>query len=427
MTPRQTARIVVPLVLAIVVGLGVSVPSGVPAHESLIATAAAASPGQPDPQVAAIQTVIQKANQEQAQALASGDPSVMSDTATASYYRQLMQTNAGLTAQGATSIDLIQLNWGPITVDGGTAAATTSETWITTFNDGTTAESTDTNVYSLVNQAGTWLIAADSHPAPTPAQTAPGVGVQTPPAAQPTPQAPMPMVPVGPNTSRNWSGYVATAGPYTGVTGTWTVPQPNVTGGTGIGATWVGIGGVSSRDLIQAGTQDATRGGGRAQFEAWIEMLPQPSQQVPLAVAPGDSVTVAIDELGAGTGNWQISMANNTSGQTFQTAVSYTSSNSSAEWIEEAPSGPGGIVPLDNFSSVSFSVASASQDGQTANLHEANAQPITMLNANGQALAVPSPIGSDGSSFTVTRTSVPATTGRQPAGPASRRPPAPGR
>jgi hypothetical protein len=226
---------------------------------------------------------------------------------------------------------------------------------------------------------------------------------------------------------RNWSGYVVTAGPYTGVTGVRTVPQPNVTGGTGIGATWVGIGGVSSRDLIQAGTQDATRGGGRAQFEAWIEMLPQPSQQVPLAVAPGDSVTVAIDELGAGTGNWQISMANNTSGQTFQTAVSYTSSNSSAEWIEEAPSGPGGIVPLDNFSSVSFSVASASQDGQTANLHEANAQPITMLNANGQALAVPSPIGSDGSSFTVTRTSVPATTGRQPAGPASRRPPAPGR
>jgi hypothetical protein len=106
---------------------------------------------------------------------------------------------------------------------------------------------------------------------------------------------------------RNWSGYVVTAGPYTGVTGVRTVPQPNVTGGTGIGATWVGIGGVSSRDLIQAGTQDATRGGGRAQFEAWIEMLPQPSQQVPLAVAPGDSVTVAIDELGAGTGNWQIS------------------------------------------------------------------------------------------------------------------------
>jgi hypothetical protein len=80
-------------------------------------------------------------------------------------------------------------------------AATSSETWITTFSDGTTAESTDTNVYSLVNQAGTWLIVADRHPAPTPAQIVPGAGVQTPPAAQPTPQAPMPMVPVGPNTS----------------------------------------------------------------------------------------------------------------------------------------------------------------------------------------------------------------------------------
>jgi hypothetical protein len=38
-----------------------------------------------------------------------------------------------------------------------------------------------------------------------------------------------------------------------------------------------------------------------------------------------------------------------------------------------------------------------------------------LLNANGQALAVPSPIGSNGLSFTVTRTSQPATTGREPA------------
>src|SRR5207237_557727 len=133
---------------------------------------------------------------------------------------------------------------------------------------------------------------------------------------------PMPMVPVGPNTSRNWAGYAATGGGYTSVTGTWTVPQPNVMGGPGIGATWVGIGGVSSRDLIQAGTQDATSGG-QAQFQAWIEMLPQASQQVPLGVAPGDSVAVSIEEQGAGSGAWHMSITNNTSGQTFQTSASY--------------------------------------------------------------------------------------------------------
>ena len=368
-----------------------------------VAPTAAAAPGQPDPQTAAIQTVIETANQEQAQALASGDPSVMSDTATAAYYRQLTQTNQGLTAENASSIELIQLTWGSIQSNGSAATATNSETWLTTFSDGSTQESTDTNVYSLVNQSGTWLIAADAHPTPDPAQT-------TPPSLQSTPQIPMPMVPVGPNTSRNWAGYAATGGGYTSVTGTWTVPQPNVMGGPGIGATWVGIGGVSSRDLIQAGTQDATAGG-QAQFQAWIEMLPQASQQVPLGVAPGDSVTVSIEEQGAGSGAWHISITNNTSGQTFQTSASYMSSESSAEWIEEAPSGPGGILPLDNFSSVSFSSTSATQNGSDVDLSEAGAMPITLLNANEQPLAVPSAIDSDGASFDVTRTAAPATTG----------------
>jgi hypothetical protein len=77
--------------------------------------------------------------------------------------------------------------------------------------------------------------------------------------------------------------------------------------------------------------------------------------------------------------------------------------------VEEAPSGPNGIVPLDNFGSVSFSGASAIANGQTVNLAQAGAQPITMLNASSQPLAVPSAVGSDGSSFSVARTTAPAT------------------
>src|SRR5205807_6450332 len=108
-------------------------------------------------------------------------------------------------------------------------------------------------------------------------------------------------------------------------------------------------------------------------------------------------------------GTWQIAFKNNTSGQTYQTSVHYTSSLSSAEWIEEAPSGPNGVVPLDNFGSVAFSSASTVQNGQTVDLSQAGAQRITMLNSSGQQLAVPSGIGSDGSSFSVARTSAPAT------------------
>jgi hypothetical protein len=173
----------------------------------------------------------------------------MSDTATAAYYRQLVQTNQSLAAQGATGIALIRLSWGPINVTGSTATATKSEAWTTTFSDGTTTESSDINVYTLVQQSGTWLIEADQASATPSAQATPGI--VTPPA----PQTPVPAIPVGQNTSHNWSGYAATSGTYTGVTGTWTVPVPGINGTPGVGATWVGIGGVSGHDLIQAGTQ----------------------------------------------------------------------------------------------------------------------------------------------------------------------------
>jgi hypothetical protein len=378
------------------VAIAATVPTGAPAHQLLTTAAAPLTQAPADPQ-AAIQAVIQQANSEQVQALAGGNPSLMSDTATASYYRQLAQANKALAAQGATSIELSQLTWGSISVTGATATAMTTETWITTFKDGSTTESTDSNTYTLVQQNGTWLVEADQSQ-PAPAQSTPG-------PAQPTPQAPLPAVGVGANTSHNWSGYAATGQGYTAVTGTWTVPQPRVSGAQGVGATWVGIGGVTGHDLIQAGTQDVAAGAGQAQFQAWIEMLPQASQQVPLAVEPGDSVTVSITEQGAGTGVWQISMKNNTSGQSYQTSVHYASSESSAEWIEEAPTGSRGVLPLDQFNSVSFSSASAVQNGQTVDLTQAGAQAITMLNGNDAALAVPSGIGSDGSSFSVARTS----------------------
>jgi hypothetical protein len=430
--PHSTARrgriVAVLGLLIVVVAAGATVPTGAPAHQLWTTATGNLTQGPADPQ-AAVQAVIQQANTEQAQALASGNPALMSDTATAAYYRQLVQTNQGLTAQGATSIELTQLTWGPVTVNGSTATATTTETWLTTFTDGTTTEFTGSNVYTLVQQSGAWLIEADQNqPSAASAQATPGLSAPTPVPAQPRPQAPVPAVGVGANTSHNWSGYAAAGAGYTGVTGTWTVPQPRVSGAPGVGATWVGIGGVTSHDLIQAGTQDVAAGGGQAQFQTWIEMLPAASQQVPLAVEPGDSVTVSINEQGAGTGVWQISMKNNTSGQTYQTSVNYTSSESSAEWIEEAPSGSSGVLPLDQFSSVSFSAASATQNGQTVDLTQTNAQAITMLNGNGQPLAVPSGIGSDGSSFNVARTSAAATTTGNGSGrPTGRRPvPTPG-
>jgi hypothetical protein len=114
------------VVVVVVLGaVGVAtVPPGSPGHQLWTRVVGTGS-GQTDPQVAAIQQVIPLANDEQAQALAMNDPSVMSDTATAAYYRQLVQTNQNLLASGVTSIRLTNLAWGPITVNGTTATATT--------------------------------------------------------------------------------------------------------------------------------------------------------------------------------------------------------------------------------------------------------------------------------------------------------------
>src|SRR5215471_7512723 len=72
----------------------------------------------------AIMTVIETANQEQRQALETGDPSVMSDTATGAFYRQLVQINQELVDAGVTSINLTALAWGPIGVNRTGATAT---------------------------------------------------------------------------------------------------------------------------------------------------------------------------------------------------------------------------------------------------------------------------------------------------------------
>ena len=167
-------------------------------------------------------------------------------------------------------------------------------------------------------------------------------------------------------------------------------------------ATWVGIGGATSTDLVQAGTQ-ATVTNGVVQYSAWVETLPQASCDVSLAVTAGDKVTVSLAQQTAGT--WNITIQNTTSGDVYNGAVTDASSVSSAEWIEEAPTaGKGGVVLLDQFGTVQFTNASTVKDGQTVTPAAAGATAVTMVNnKTGVTLATPSALGTDGASFTVTR------------------------
>lgn len=208
----------------------------------------------------------------------------------------------------------------------------------------------------------------------------------------------------GTNTSQNWSGYEATTGTFTAVSGTWTIPSVLSASSTQADATWIGIGGVTGHDLVQAGTQGVINGSGAPVYEAWYETLPQATQQVPLTVSPGDSMTASLTQVS--TGQWSVSIRDNTTGQSYQLSLPYSSSLSSAEWIEEMPTSGNGFVPLDNFGTSSFSNGMTTQNGNSVTIAGSGAQVLTMVTTGGQALATPSALGADGESFTVTRTSV---------------------
>ncbi len=204
-------------------------------------------------------------------------------------------------------------------------------------------------------------------------------------------------------TSRNWAGYAATSGTFTEVNGTWTVPNVSSSGHASADATWVGIGGIKSSDLIQTGTQAISNSSGQTTYSAFFELLPSVAQTIPVSIHSGDSVTVSVSQQS--TNQWQISLKDNTTGQSYQITTSYTSSLSSAEWVEEAPSNGRSMLPLDMFGTIQFSNCSTTQNGSQMNISQANAQSITMINATGQELAAPSAINSDEASFSVTRTS----------------------
>ena len=113
----------------------------------------------------AIQDVIQRGNAAQVQAVSTRDPTLLADTSVGTYSQQLIRTNQSLIDSGVQVIELVDLEWGPISVNGSNASATTIETWRTSFSEGPTDFTRARNVYSLVRDSGgDWRITANEHP-----------------------------------------------------------------------------------------------------------------------------------------------------------------------------------------------------------------------------------------------------------------------
>jgi hypothetical protein len=161
--------------------------------------------------------------------------------------------------------------------------------------------------------------------------------------------------------STNWSGYAKT-GSFTGVSGTWFVPQVSRTASATYSSAWIGVDGFNDNDLIQTGTEEDYYNGA-AHYNAWWEILPAAETAISISsypVSPGDQMSAGIVETSTtvSTGRfrhqsiqhvWQINIADNTKGWQFHTSQAYNGPGTSAEWILEAPSVGGRIATLNPY------------------------------------------------------------------------------
>lgn len=218
------------------------------------------------------------------------------------------------------------------------------------------------------------------------------------------PAYPGEVLPLGSKTihSSNWSGYAVYSKGHniTGVTSTYIVPKVRPSTAR-FAATWAGIGGYKTHDLIQAGTGEDSRSSGLfgKQYFAWYELLPRSETQLRdckgdshCKVRPGDRITVAIRNTGRD--GWTISMSD-AGHWSWSKHVSYHSSRSSAEWILEAPSLGGGPTVLSPVGTVHFGPTAKYTSGGSSH-RVAQGKPIRII-LSGEAK--PSALGSNGQSF----------------------------
>jgi len=185
------------------------------------------------------------------------------------------------------------------------------------------------------------------------------------------------------NCSPNWSGYVQTetsGQSFTGITGRWQVPTIANNTPNGESCTWVGIDGWpgGNNTILQAGTEQDFNPWYFGPFQsgafyyAWFETFPDPQTLITLDGAPGDtvnpgdtmfvSITPAPDTPtpAAGVaGMWLIQITDETQKWTYARSQGYTGDLSSAEWIEEATSGPSGVQTMVNYGQVLFDTKDA--------------------------------------------------------------------
>jgi len=165
-------------------------------------------------------------------------------------------------------------------------------------------------------------------------------------------------------TSTNWSGYADTSGKFTSVSASWVQPSGTCKSGDQYAAFWVGIDGYTSSTVEQTGSEvDCV--GKTAEYYAWYEMYPGPSENYSNTVRGGDHFTATVTWVSGD--KFTLYIDDSTEGWSHTTTASLTSTpgRSSAEVIAEAPccTNSGGILNLTDFGTVNFTGSTANGEG----------------------------------------------------------------
>jgi len=214
----------------------------------------------------------------------------------------------------------------------------------------------------------------------------------------------------GSGTSYNWSGLVDFSGAtsynsttsFYFLTAEFVVPVARQAFGTcnstiDYAASWVGIDGDGSGDVLQAGTQVEANCSGTAYY-AWYEWYPFGEVAISnFPVAPGDDLFVEVWNTSATQGYaYLVNYNNNQSVEIGFTAPSGTKLvGNSAEWVVERPGVNGGLATLANYISDYFSDCYAYTHAGTSYVPgTASATSLTMLDNSGYGISYPTLLGS---------------------------------
>ena len=245
--------------------------------------------------------------------------------------------------------------------------------------------------------------------------------------------------------SSNWSGYAVngSAGSVTSASASWIVPTVSGGMGTAYAAFWTGIDGFSSSTVEQIGTlsQSSSSFSFRGSkttvtYYAWYEFYPSENimpittatspSNAPATVKPGDSIFAEVTYISGTT--FSLTINDKTEGWTFTTTGSQPgATESSAEWIAEAPSSSTGVLPLANFGHVNYgedytstamtcyatvnsvpgSIGSFLKGASVASSTDVQSLTMATLMSFGRYTyvlpeATPSALSSDGTSFSIT-------------------------